>query len=109
MKIDRQIEVPRAETPAERHVVQQPADAALPRYDDHLIEQRVVCDHGRGERLDQVADVGVGKVLSKSPDCRGREDDVADFAQADEENAQMSYGSTMASSTSMTGMSSLIG
>ena len=61
---------------------------------------------GRRRRFDEVGQVGVREVPPQRTDERGREDDVADQAQADKENVQ---GSIVASSISMTGMSSLIG
>jgi hypothetical protein len=50
--------------------------------------------------------VCVREVLAQAAYGGGRKDDVADFAQPDEKNFQ---GSTVASSTSITGMSSLMG
>jgi hypothetical protein len=90
VKIDHQVEVLRAQPAAEFYVLQQATKAAASGDDDDVVERWVVGDYRRGERLDHVADVGVGKVLAKSPNRGGRKDDVSDLAQADEENAQIS-------------------
>jgi hypothetical protein len=50
--------------------------------------------------------VGVRKTLPQAANGRRRKDDVANFAQPDQEDSQ---GSTVASSTSITGISSLMG
>ena len=70
-----------------------------------------LCAHDcRGFFFDDVGDAGVGVVAADGSDGRGREDDIADQPQPDEENVQMPiYFSIVASSMSMTGMSSLIG
>jgi hypothetical protein len=88
VKIDDQIEMLRAQPSAERHILQQAANPSPSRHHDHLVERRIVRDDGCGQRLDEVADAGAGKVLPESPDGRGRKDDVSDLAQADDENAQ---------------------
>ena len=65
---------------------------------------------GCGFFFDDVGDAGVGVVAADSANGRRREHDVADEPQPDEENLQMPiYFSIVASSMSMTGMSSLIG
>lgn len=50
--------------------------------------------------------MGVGKPIADGPDGRRGEDDVANLAETDQEDLQ---GSIVASSISMTGMSSLMG
>jgi hypothetical protein len=67
---------------------------------------RVAVNDRCGRRFDEVGEVRVGQMPPQRADERGREDDVPDQAQADEEDLQ---GSIVASSISMTGMSSLIG
>ena len=64
-----------------------------------------------GGGLDQVGQVRVGVALPQRRDQRRREDDVADETEAEEENTQLRriYFSIVASSMSITGMSSLIG
>ena len=67
---------------------------------------RIAGDDRSGRRLDYISNVCVGELAAEAADGGCREDDVADFAQPDEKDFQ---GSTVASSTSITGMSSLIG
>ena len=51
-----------------------------------------------------------GNACAEGADGRRREDDVADLPQPDEEDAHVrAYSSIVASSMSMTGMSSLMG
>ena len=59
-----------------------------------------------GHVADEVGEAGRGERLAKALHDRRREDDVADQAKADEQDVQ---GSIVASSMSMTGMSSLMG
>jgi hypothetical protein len=62
-------------------------------------------DRQRG-RFDEVGEVRVREMAPKRTDGGRREHDVADQAQSKQQNLQ---GSTVASSISMTGMSSLMG
>ena len=67
-----------------------------------------IADDDRGSgRLDQIAEVSPRKAAAQGPNDRGGEDDVADQAKPDEQDFHS--GSMVASSISMTGMSSLIG
>ena len=88
---------------------------------------RVVRDDGRGGSLDDVGEVRVWVLLTQPADGGGREHHIADLSQAEQKNAQLMsadvrpmtrlpgtqlpdfQGSTVASSTNMTGISSLIG
>ena len=65
-------------------------------------------DHRRRVTLDEIGDPGAGIGPAERPDQRRREDDVANQPQADQENLRGRY-SIVASSISITGMSSLIG
>ncbi len=73
---------------------------------DHVGEVGVVSHDRRRRRLDQVVDAGRGKVPPQCMDGRRGEDHVAHQPQADQQDLQ---GSTVASSSSITGMSSLMG
>jgi hypothetical protein len=53
--------------------------------------------------------VRVGKPPAQRVDSRRREHDIADLAQPYEENSDVGYSSIVASSISITGISSLIG
>jgi hypothetical protein len=59
-------------------------------------------------RFDEVGEVGVREPVAEAADGRRREDHVADLPQADQEDAR-DQGSIVASSMSITGMSSLMG
>ena len=117
MEVDDEIEARRAQAPREREVVDEPSQPARALGDDDRVEMRVVPDDRRGRRLDEIGDVRVGKAAPEGRDGGRREDDVADEAQPDEQNLHPAtplgrtsgQGSTVASSMSMTGMSSLIG
>ena len=65
-------------------------------------------DHRRRVTLDEIRDPRAGIRPAQRPDQRRREDDVADQPQANQENLRSRY-SIVASSISITGMSSLIG
>ncbi len=100
--------------------------AARPLDDDDLVEVRVVANDRLGGGLDEIGEAGVRESLAERGDGRRREHHVADQAQPDEQNVHPStplrasprlrdlragegQGSTVASSISMIGMSSLIG
>ncbi len=75
----------------------------------------MVAHHRFGRRFDEVGDAGVGKPPPQRADRRRGEDHVADQAQANQEDLRTwhsepwTYFSIVASSISITGMSSLIG
>ena len=77
---------------------------------NHRVEMRIVT-HDRGSFFfDDVSDAGVGIVAADGSNGRSREHDIADQSEPDEQNIQMPiYFSIVASSMSITGMSSLIG
>jgi len=62
--------------------------------------------HRLGRSFDEISDARVRKLAPERADGGRREDDVADQAQANQENLQ---GSIVASSINITGISSLIG
>lgn len=51
------------------------------RRDNDLVEMRVVRDHGRGGRFDEVGDVRVGKMGADAVDGWCGEDDVTDLPE----------------------------
>ncbi len=77
--------------------------------DDHLVEMRVPGHDGRRLFFDEIREVRLREMPAKGPDCRRREDDVANHPQANQQNPQWDYGSMVASSSSITGMSSFTG
>jgi hypothetical protein len=74
--------------------------------DDHVIEVWMMRHDRQGSWFDQVREVRVWEAAPKRADGRRGEHHIANQAQAKQQNLQ---GSTVASSISITGMSSLIG
>ena len=129
MKINGHVVRRGAQAADERDVVANPGEPAATRRDDDVVEVWISGDDRRGRRFDDVSDVGGGKMLAQAANGRCREHDVANLAKANQQktlnhqthqNHQLadrqwpfpladSYGSMVASSMSMTGMSSLIG
>ena len=120
MKIDDQVESPGAQPSRQPQVVGDARPASWPLDDDDLVEVRVVANDRRGGGFDEIGEAGVRESLAESGDGRRREHHVADQAEPDEQNVHPStplraspvgegQGSTVASSISMIGMSSLIG
>ena len=109
MEIERNIELLRLQPSSQREVVDEAAHTSGARRDDDLVEMWIATDDRRGRRLDEVGEVSVGKPPAQRVDGRRREHDIADLAQPDEENSDVGYSSIVASSISITGMSSLIG
>ena len=109
MQIDRDVEAFAPEAPGQLDVIARSREAARPLHHDDFVQVRVVADDGSGRRLDQIREAGVGVAACQCANDRRREDDVADEAQPDQQDAAGRQGSTVASSMSITGMSSLIG
>ena len=115
MQIDGDVEAPAPQPPRERDVVEQTPQRPGVWAPRSVVEMRVAVKNRSGRGLDDIGEMGVGIAAPKRPDERRGEDDVADQAQADEEDPQWQvvtgplYGSIVASSMSITGMSSLIG
>ena len=109
MQVDGHIETFLPQAAGEREVVPYPREAARPFDDHHVVQVRVVPDDGRGRRFDEVGELGLRIVAGQRADDGRREDDVANEAQPDQQDAAGAQGSTVASSMSITGMSSLIG
>ena len=95
-----------AQARGEPQVVAEPRQAARPRQDDDLVQVRMVANDGLGRPFHEIGDASRRKPAAHGADRGCGEDHVADQAQPDQEDLQ---GSTVASSISMTGMSSLIG
>jgi hypothetical protein len=102
MEINREI-VAAAPQPADQRDVGGPPTA---RRDDDLRQMRIAGDDRGGARFDEIVEARIREAIAQCANGRGREDDVPDLAKADEQDLQ---GSTVASSMSITGMSSLIG
>ena len=107
MKIDHQIEAIGFQSPREAQIV---AAARQPAWtlDDQDFGKIGVMPHDRlGRGLDEIGDARTGKPPLERADRRRREHDVANQPQTDEKDVV--YGSIVASSISITGMSSLMG
>ena len=110
MKVDREIVSLAPQPSDERDIGAQAARRVRAARDDHRVEMRVVAHDRRSFFFDDVSDAGVRVVAADGSNGRSREHDIADQPEPDEENVQMPiYFSIVASSMSMTGMSSLIG
>ena len=78
MQIDHEV-VPRAsQPPREPEIRHDPRKPSRPWRDDHVVEVRITCDHGRGLRLNQVRHPRVRKYPLQRPWDRRRENHVAD-------------------------------
>ena len=106
MEVDRDVEARASEAAAERKVIGHPRHPPAPGRNDELVDMGVVEDDGRSRRFHNVGEMGDGEGASEGADDRSREDHVTDEPQTNEQDPQ---GSIVASSISMTGMSSLIG
>ncbi len=106
VEIDDDVVRRRAQAADELHLGAEPADAARTRRDNQLVDIGIVLDDRRRGRLDEVCDVGLWKAPPDRSNGRRREDDVPDLPQPDQQDLQSSI---VASSMSITGMSSLIG
>ena len=106
MEVDREIVALAPQSPAEHEIPEEPWNAASPRYYDDFVEVRVGGDDWSGRGLDEVGEVRVGKPLAQGGHGRRRENHVAYLPETNQQDLQ---GSMLASSMSMTGMSSLIG
>ena len=110
VKVDGEIVSLAPQPSDERDIGAQAAGRVRAARDDHLVEVRIVAHDGGSFFFDDVGDAGVGVVAADGSNGRSREYDIADQSEPDEENVQMPiYFSIVASSMSMTGMSSLIG
>ena len=106
MKIDDQVKVCGVKPARESEIVVPSRQAAWPPGNDEVVELRMVTDDGFGWSLDEIREMRVGKPAPQRAN-RGRgEYHVANQPQPDEQDSQ---GSIVASSISITGMSSLIG
>ena len=112
MKVDDEIERASAQTSDERQFRHIRRDAAGRRRHDDLVNMRIVRDDGLGGRFDEIRDVRPRVPFSNGAHSGRGEHDVADLAKSDQENAHPNrqiHFSMVASSMSMTGMSSLMG
>jgi len=107
VEVDSDVEASAMEAASHGQIVEHASQPATLRDDDHLVEMRIGGNDRRGRRLDEIGDVGVGEAVPKRPNGRRRQRDVAEEAKSNEKDP--GQGSTVASSMSITGMSSLMG
>jgi hypothetical protein len=106
VKINGQIESHLPQPARHRQVVCHASQSGTTLDKEYFVEVRVGMNHRLCQRLDEVCDVGLWILTPQRPNQRRRKNDITDQAQPDQNNSQ---GSIVASSISMTGMSSLIG
>jgi hypothetical protein len=106
MQIDRDIIALPRQPPRHPEIVAYAPDAATLGKNDELVERGVIAQHEGCRRFDEIGQMCCGIRATQPADERRGEDDVADEPGPDEQNLQ---GSIVASSMSITGMSSLIG
>ena len=110
MKVDREIVSLAPQPSDEREIGEQAAGRVRAARHNHGVEMRIVTHDGFSFFFDDVGDAGVGVVAAEGSNGRSREHDITDQPEPDEQDVQMPiYFSIVASSISMTGMSSLIG
>ena len=80
MEVDRHVEATAAELASQSKIVHQTGEARTFRDDDHLIEVRIAGDDRRRSRFDQIGQVCVRITMSKCPDNRRRQCDIAEEA-----------------------------
>ena len=86
MQIDGDVETPAPQPGGQRDVVEETLRAATSGRHDHFVQVRVPVKNRSGGRLHDVGKMGIGMPASKRADERCGEDDVANEAQADEED-----------------------
>ena len=121
MKIDGEIEALHAQPADERKIRCQPRAWR----DDDLVQVRIRGDERRGMGFDEVGEVRVRETRADAPDCRRREHDIANLTKTDQKDPgngvahypitpilrplfTVTHCSMVASSISMTGISSLM-
>ena len=92
---------------SQRSSFSKPRKASGPFDEDDLVDRGMMAHHRLSLGFDEICDARVWKSAPECADGGRREHDVPDQAQTDEQDVV--YGSIVASSISITGMSSLIG
>ena len=88
MKVDRHVDAPRPQRSSHPHVIAQPIPATAVLDDQDVRQVRVAGDHRRGERFDEVEELGVREPAPDRANRRCREDHIANQARANEQNPQ---------------------
>ena len=66
MEVDAEVELRLVQRDTQPQVIADPLPSTRVRYHDDVVQMRVVCDDGRGRRLDQIADFRRGEVAPLS-------------------------------------------
>ena len=106
MKVDDDIEPGAAKLESGANIVTEPSGSPASLKHDDVVETGMMPEHRLARGFDDVCELRAGIDTAERADERRREDDVADESRPDEQDLQ---GSIVASSISITGISSLIG
>jgi hypothetical protein len=113
VKVDREIEQSLLQLEAKAEIFPKAARGVRFRCDDDAVKVRIALNDRCGERFDEVGELRGRVGLPDRLDCGRRQNDIADQAKTNQKDAGelVSYQSfsTVASSISITGMSSLMG
>jgi hypothetical protein len=86
VKVYGDVEAPRAQAPCPREIVTPSRETGSARDHEEFVDRRVAANHRCGQRFNEIGEVRVRVRLPQRTEQRRGEDDVADQAQADEEN-----------------------
>jgi hypothetical protein len=75
-----------AQAASQDQIADESTGPSAARRDDHLVQMRIVPNDRSSGRLDKVGEVRIGKTRAQRGNRRRGEDDVADFAEADEQD-----------------------
>jgi hypothetical protein len=88
VQVNRHVEPFAPKAPSEREILEQSSGTPAALRDDHVVEIRITANDRSRRRLDEIRDVRAGMLPPQRTDNRCGENDVADQAQADEEDPQ---------------------
>src|SRR5262245_30821429 len=88
VQIDRDVEPFATQSLSKRDVIEHPCGAFATCGDDHVVEMWIAANNRGCGRLDEIRDVRVAILAAQRTDNGCGENDVADQAQANEENPQ---------------------
>ena len=80
MEVDRHVEAGAAKPASQGQVVAHAGESRTLRDDNHLVEVWTAGDNRRGSRFDQIRQLCVWISMSKGPDNRRRQRDIAEEA-----------------------------
>lgn len=86
VQIDHQIVMIPPQASRQPEIVRDPRETGRARRDDHFVQVRIPSDDGQCRRFHQICEVRPRKPALQRPKHRRRKDDVADEAQANQEN-----------------------